>query len=256
MCHKLARMWTLFGRDVRRAFLMRWQRLSGQRPGVQVECERLTLGDEYGAHTVCPTGLCSTSVVYSAGVGEDASFDVALIRRFGLTVHAFDPTQRSLDWVRGQRLPAAFRMNAFALGTRDGTTQFYKPSNPGFISHSTQPHSGVDDQSIDVEVRCLRTLMQERGHEHIDVLKLDIEGAEYDVLTQLCEQGLDCRQILVEFHHHLPEFPYARTRATIERLNQRGYRVFHVSRSGYEVSLIRAHTHCSPVLTIPRCKLP
>ncbi len=81
--------------------------------------------------------------------------------------------------------------------------------------------------------------MRERGHSRVDVLKLDIEGAEYDVLHQLCEQQIDCGQILVEFHHHLRQFPFARTKAAIERLNECGYRVFHVSRNGYEVSLIR-----------------
>jgi FkbM family methyltransferase len=224
---------------LKRAWIIRWQRLTGQQPVVQVAREHATLGSAYGAHHVCLDGLGSSSIVYSVGVGEDASFDVALIERFGMDVHAFDPTEQSLRWVKAQRLPPQFRMNAIALGTHDGVTKFYEPANPAFISHSTLVHDGVSAKAVEVDVRCLRTLMQERGHARLDVLKLDIEGGEYDVLHQLCEQRIECAQILVEFHHHLRQFPYARTKATIERLNAQGYDVFYVSPNGYEVSLIR-----------------
>ncbi len=109
---------------------VRWQRLSGQRPAVQVSTPRLVLGNRYGAHTVCPSGLNASSVVYSVGVGEDASFDVALIERFGLEVHAFDPTERSLSWVRAQQLPKGFHMNAVALGTSDGVARIFQAQQP------------------------------------------------------------------------------------------------------------------------------
>lgn len=224
---------------VRRAFRVRFQRLTKQRPAVQVVRECLQLGSVYGAHTVCPTGLSASSVVYSAGVGCDASFDTALIERFGLVVHAFDPTEASVAWVRSQSLPPEFRMNAVAVGTYDGVARFFKPATPHFISHSTLPHAGVSRDAVEVPLRCLKTLMQERGHARIDVLKLDIEGAEYEVLEQLCEQQLDVAQILVEFHHHTSGFSYARTKAMLRRLHACGYRVFFVSPSGCEVSLIR-----------------
>jgi FkbM family methyltransferase len=219
--------------------LKRWRDQRGPRVAVQVERQHLVLGSQYGAHTVCPDGLGPDSVVYSFGVGEDVSFDLALIERFGAQVHAFDPTERSLQWVSTQKLPANFHMNAAALGTYDGTARFFKPKNPKFISHSTHAHDRVSDDSVEVQMRCLRTLMQDRGHTRIDVLKLDIEGSEYDVLDQICEQRLDCRQLLVEFHHQLQLFSYERTRTAVGRLNQHGYRVFYISNSGHEISLIR-----------------
>jgi FkbM family methyltransferase len=219
--------------------LKRWGDRRGPRVAVQVNRPHLVLGSTYGAHTVCPDGLGPESVVYSFGVGEDVSFDVALIERFGMQVHAFDPTERSLQWVSTQNLSPNFRMNAAALGTYDGTARFFKPKNPKFISHSTQAHDRVSDDSVEVQMRCLRTLMQERQHSRLDVLKLDIEGSEYNVLEQICEQQVDCSQLLVEFHHQLQPFPYARTRTAIEHLNQHGYRVFYISDSGHEISLVR-----------------
>ena len=87
------------------------RRLLGQDPGIDVRLgalDTLTLGTEYGAHTVCRDGLSANSVVYSFGVGEDASFDLELIGRFGCTIHAFDPTPRSIAWVAGQCRPRPF----------------------------------------------------------------------------------------------------------------------------------------------------
>ncbi|HEX7718479.1 MAG TPA: hypothetical protein VF389_01635, partial [Woeseiaceae bacterium] len=39
-----------------------------------------------------PDTLHIDSIVYSFGIGEDVEFDLFLIERFGLVVHAFDPT--------------------------------------------------------------------------------------------------------------------------------------------------------------------
>ena len=51
------------------------------------------------------------------------------------------------------------------------------------------------------EVRILRTIMKDLKHQRIDVLKVDIEGAEYDVFDELFSSGfLDVDQILVEVH--------------------------------------------------------
>lgn len=224
----------MFGRQIKK-----WTDQFGPRIRADHECARLTLGTAYGAHTVCPDGLNVDSIVYSFGVGEDASFDCALIERFGMAVHAFDPTQRSIAWVRNQTLPAGFHMNAVALGTRDGTARFFKPKNPDHISHSVEAHDRVTDESVEVPMRKLSTLMAERQHAHVDVLKLDIEGSEYDVLDQLCAERTLVNQLLVEFHHQLQPIPYRRTRDTVERLRSVGYRVFNVADNGREISLIR-----------------
>ena len=39
--------------------------------------------------------LSTGSVIYSFGVGDNVAWDLEMIRRFGCTVHAFDPTPAS-----------------------------------------------------------------------------------------------------------------------------------------------------------------
>ena len=67
-----------------------------------LDCAKERIGSEYGGWDVNTETIDKHSTVYSFGVGEDASFDIALIEKFGLTVHAFDPTPRSIEWVRGR----------------------------------------------------------------------------------------------------------------------------------------------------------
>ena len=43
-------------------------------------------------------------------------------------------------------------------------------------------------------------VMKEQGHRQIDLLKLDIEGAEYDLIPYILEMELNIRFLCIEFH--------------------------------------------------------
>src|SRR5437899_12167977 len=73
--------------------------------GAQIKCDRRMLGNDGACWYVCPQDLSASSVVYSMGVGEDISFYLDLIQRFGLQVHAFDPTPRSSKLLHTQSVP-------------------------------------------------------------------------------------------------------------------------------------------------------
>jgi FkbM family methyltransferase len=193
-------------------------------------------GSAYGGWTIHPP-LDHDSVIYSFGVGEDISFDLALIERYGVTVHAFDPTPRSIAWVREQRPPAGFRLHEYGLAAYDGVATFHPPANPDHISHSMLDRAG-GSAPIEVPVRRLATAMAELGHDRIDLLKMDIEGAEYTVLEDIA--GLPIGQILVEFHHRFKDVGVERTRAAVALLRERGYRLFAVSPSGEEFSFLHS----------------
>lgn len=61
---------------------------------LDVICVKERFGSDYGGWDVVTTSIDNHSIVYSFGVGEDASFDTALIEKFNLTIHAFDPTPK------------------------------------------------------------------------------------------------------------------------------------------------------------------
>jgi FkbM family methyltransferase len=206
---------------------------------VQTREAAVSLGAEGAAWSICPTGLGRDSIVYSVGIGTDISFDLALIERYGVTVHAFDPTPKSIAWLRTQQLPARFNWRQVGLAAYDGQASFFPPDNPAFISHTILPRATAGDRAIQVDVRRLSTLMCDLGHDRLDALKMDIEGAEYDVVDDILTSGVSIKQLLIEFHHRFPDISIDRTRQAVTRLNASGYRIFFVSDTGEEYGFIR-----------------
>jgi FkbM family methyltransferase len=206
---------------------------------VQVKCGVLRLGNDGACWSIHPKGLSKDSVIYSCGVGEDVSFDQELIRRFGATVHAFDPTPRTVQWLRTQSISERFIFHQYGIADYDGCARFFPPDDPSHVSHSMVRRKKVAE-GIEVLVYRLTTIMNMLGHGSIDLLKMDVEGAEYAVLRDVLTSGICVRQLLVEFHHRWPEIGLNRTREAIRDLNRAGYRIFDISPKGEEYSFVLA----------------
>ena len=54
------------------------------------------IGTDYGGWIIPGTLLNASSICYAVGCGQDVSFDLGLIQRYGCDVHAFDPTPRGI----------------------------------------------------------------------------------------------------------------------------------------------------------------
>lgn len=190
-----------------------------------------------------PPALGTGAVVYSLGVGEDTAFDCELIGNHGAQVFAFDPTPNTAAWISRQTLPEAFHFYPWAVTGADGVLTLYprskKDGSQSKDMFTMVPEAGAEDSGVDVPAYCLRSLMIKLGHERIDLLKIDIEGAEYEVLASLLDSGDRPVQILVEFHHRFASIGKAATVDIIRRLRAAGYRIFAISSTGREVSFYR-----------------
>ena len=196
------------------------------------------LGSVYGGWSITPAGLNAELIVYSVGIGEDISFDLALMAQFNCRVFAFDPTPKSLEWLKRQELPEGFQSFAVGLADYDGQAEFFAPPNSEHVSH-TVLRTVYQGASIEVEVSQLQTIMQRLGHTHIDLLKLDIEGAEYAVIADIIASGLKPRQFLIEFHDRFPgSGGILQTIRSVRQLHQYGYKLFAVSKPFTEFSFI------------------
>jgi len=205
--------------------------------GSEVRCKTLRLGSYYGGWVVQPEALSHHSIVYTFGAGEDITFDLAMIERFGVTVHAFDPTPKSMNWIKSQLLPEHFVFHPIGLADYDGTARFVLPR-----LDKASYHIGVTDgvDVADCRVQRLASIMHDLEHDHIDLLKMDIEGAEYAVLPDLVKSQIPIRQLLVEFHHKPGDQPSLnRTREAVHMLHAAGYRIFDVSPTGMEYSFVK-----------------
>ncbi|HPC30314.1 MAG TPA: hypothetical protein PLI50_08870, partial [bacterium] len=73
----------------------------------QVKLDVFFAGKEH--YAVCSDYLSSRSIVYSAGIGDDISFDIDIIKTFGAIVYGFDPSPASIAWIEKYKLPIEFR---------------------------------------------------------------------------------------------------------------------------------------------------
>lgn len=204
----------------------------------QVTVPREFHGSESEGWCVASNILNRDCIVYSIGIGDDISFDISLIDRYGMHVYAYDPTPQSIEWIEGQRLPDTFYFYGKGLAHYDGVAHFYRHKKETNICHSMTKRKETVGDAIEVPVSRLETLCKENNHTHIDLLKMDIEGAEYDVLDDIFQSGITIDQILVEFHHRFKTISPRRTKDTITNLNKLGYRIFFVSLKGREYSFI------------------
>ena len=188
-----------------------------------------SFGSDYGGYELITDGLDADSIVYSFGVGEDASFDVALIERFGLAVHAFDPTPKSIEWVKKQGFSDRFIMHEYGIADFDGTASFNPPENPDHVSHTLLGRPTTQDRAITVPVKRLCSIMKALEHRRIDILKLDVEGAEYAVIDDIQRSDVRPGQVLVEFHHRFPGMGVRKSNKAIAKLRRMGYGIFSVS---------------------------
>jgi FkbM family methyltransferase len=203
---------------------------------------------KYGDWTVCPDLLTEGSIVYSLGLGEDVAFDFELASEKKLEVHGFDPTPNSAEWLSGQASPDGFYFHPWAVTSDDGiVTMGPRIKHDGRLSRDMFTVVGAaaaSEHAIEVPAFSLPTIMTKLGHHAIDLLKIDIEGAEYGVLASLLASSIRPAQILVEFHHRFPGVKKSMTVEAIQDLRRAGYRIFHIADTGRELSLIRSpETH-------------
>ncbi|MBI5405857.1 hypothetical protein HY972_02375 [Candidatus Kaiserbacteria bacterium] len=123
------------------------------------------LGSEgYGGWEMDTAGLDKDSVVYSFGIGHDASWDEMMIRRFGCAVQAFDMTPSSIEWIASQTLPPQFKFHPYGLCHYDGEAPFHLRKKPQWPAAEASMYIYPEGEVRMLPVKTLRTIMKEFGH--------------------------------------------------------------------------------------------
>lgn len=196
------------------------------------------IGSDYGGRFVPDTVLSEESICYCGGVGADVSFDLGLIERYGCTVQAFDPTPRAsaLASATAAREPR-FRFHQYGLWGDDRELELFAPpgaEDPVEVENwSARPRD--DGLRLEAQARSLSSLMRELGHERIDLLKLDVEGAEYEVLDSALREGIEMSVVCVEFHKTPSIQPML---DMSRRLEEAGFRA--TAQDGFDVTFVAA----------------
>lgn len=186
-------------------------------------------GSSYGGWLVYDNYLNSSSIIISCGVGEDVSFDIELMKKFDCKIHLFDPTPRSIEHInsifKNPNLPCSLKysnsgkqdiesydLNKISLNNlnfhdkavwnEDTQIKFYLPPNKEHVSHSINNYQNNYDQNSEyILVNAINFVkyLKVLNIYSIDLLKLDIEGAEIEVIESILKSDLIIKQICVEF---------------------------------------------------------
>lgn len=200
-----------------------------------------TFGNPGAQWSVSTDHIGSNPLVYSFGIGTDISFDLALIQHFNAHVTAFDPTPASIEWLKEQQLPENFTYHAYGLAAKDGPVRFFVPARKNHISHSVYRDIPESDDYIEVEMKTIPSLLKLTSDSHIDILKMDIEGSEYEVIDHILQMEEHPKQLLIEFHHRFPSIGLEKTRDAVRKILDSGYRISHISVNGEEYSFLKIH---------------
>ncbi len=171
---------------------------------------------------------------YCAGVGEDIRLERHLAESLGAEVWAFDPTPRSIAFMeRSQHDRSRLHFMPVGLWRDDVTLHFHPPENPNHVSHSLT--EAASPGGFDAPCRSVTSLMSELSHDSIDVLKMNIEGAEDIVLESTLSSGIKPKIITLTFEG---SNAFSKALRWTSRLRREGYRFF--ARRAWFFTYVRA----------------
>ena len=201
------------------------RRFSCWHAGHALDLQLEKIGSDYGGWVVPVALLRADWVCYAGGVGEDITFDLGVIERFGCQVFAFDPTPRASAHVEAQASGRrGFHFMPVGLWSHDTTLRFYAPRDPAHVSHSIANLQETENY-FEAPCRSLASLMAELRHSRIDLLKIDIEGAEHEVVRSMLAEGIRPTVLCMEIDQPAPVRQIA---STVGRIRRVGYRLVNV----------------------------
>ena len=175
-------------------------------------------------------------MVYSVGLGIDISFDLAMCRLYGAELYGFDPTPDSLAWLAAQDVPSSMRVLPMGLAGWDGEVEF-SPPDADYADFTMERRNG-GGVAFRCKVLTFDSMRRLLGHDHVDVLKMDVEGSEYAAVAEIMGHDRLPDQLLIEYHHGYNGFSVSDTVRSVEIIRSKGYKIFYVEPNGREISFI------------------
>ena len=207
----------------------------------RINISKKWIGNDYGGFYIYPNSLHSNSIVFSFGIGEDISFDKGLINEYNLNVIGFDPTPKSINFINNETSLTNFTFYPYGISSKTESKKFFTPKNKDHVSGSLYLTDHLIDDNTFLNFKSFNDILKETQVDSIDLIKMDIEGSEYNVLNSILKMDIPIKQILVEFHPQMFKNGLSLTRKTFKKLNKNGFKCFAVSNTFSEFSFINTN---------------
>ena len=192
-------------------------------------------------HSICPDLLTADSVVLDLGANYGA-FANATASRCRCDVYAVEASPRVFA-----KMPAGdfVKKFNFAICGRSGAVTLNISSNHEVTSLKRLDNWDYID-TIKVEGLSLDEFLKTESIPQIDLLKIDIEGAEIEVFNSCSDAFLrSIDQITVEFHEWVGGSSKTEVKDVVSRLQALGFFVFKLSRVNFSDVLFVHRRHMS-----------
>jgi len=144
--------------------------------------------------------LSKDSVVFDVG-GYKGQWSSDIFARYLCEIHVFEPViefAKKIEW----RFKAndLIKVNKFGLSNKNYQTEISL-----MLDGSSVIRSGEKKEII--ELRDILEVVKEKNIKNIDLIKINIEGCEYDLIERMIEGGLqkNIKNIQIQFHNFMPD---------------------------------------------------
>jgi FkbM family methyltransferase len=172
----------------------------------------------------------------------DIGFNYGLFSMTSLRYHpgriiAFEPNPKLVKTFKGYFKESMIELHQKAVSNKNGNVIFYENLDPGMSTIFDDINNVSQGDSYEVEVINFNDFIISNNIEKIDYLKVDCEGAEYDIFESITNDYLKNRimKVAIEFHHKLSDI---KVQDLIERLKRNDFNIELVYEENSNIGLI------------------
>jgi FkbM family methyltransferase len=150
--------------------------------------------------------LNNQSVVIDVG-GYEGDFAAEIVSRYQCSVYVFEPVSAFVDILKDRfSKNQKIKIIAKGLGASNSYLDIHVMDEASSFNRSESDHKKGNVEKIQI-VDVYDFFMTEQI-EKVDLIKINIEGAEYDLLDRMIANGLiqKCTNLQVQFHDFYPDF--------------------------------------------------
>jgi FkbM family methyltransferase len=185
--------------------------------------------------------LNSKSLVVDVGCSDDPDFSEFVMNKYKCQAYGVDPTRKHFACL--ERITNKYNGHnglfihlPYAVANIKGKITFYESKTNTSGSIELDHANVINDEvvSYDVDAIVISQLKEIVGSK-IDFLKLDLEGAEYDLLDNVAVDDFkNIDQVFIEFHHHcINSHDYNDTKRMVDKVKGFGFKSFTMDRHNF-----------------------
>ncbi|MFI5150568.1 MAG: FkbM family methyltransferase [Bacteroidia bacterium] len=161
-----------------------------------------------GDHTLrVGYSLNQDAVVYDIG-GYEGDWAAEIAARYACPIYIFEPVSSFVEVIR-KRFSENKKIHLlpYGLGGNDGELMIAALAEASSVYRDENNYSHKAEEKEKISIRAVDKVMAELKTRTIDLMKINIEGGEYELLECLLDKGLigNISNLQIQFHDFIPD---------------------------------------------------